>query len=252
MNTNLPDYDLFYKFIEAYSPTGFTGIKRDDPLILELEEFMEKSDQFFLVADIIQIKILFTSKRSSQMIGIEPEEVSPYHFFEATHAGDIQRHSVERAYLFKLAQDLFISQDGEAILSTNFRIRNGAGDYDNTLIQCYLFNSQIPYKTVYILQILTNISWSNKINHGFHYYTGKDLAYFRYPDKKLLNQGNMFTEREFQIIELIASGQSSEQIAAKLFLSLHTVNTHRRNILTKSGKTNISELIFELKGSGML
>lgn len=37
-----------------------------------------------------------------------------------------------------------------------------------------------------------------------------------------------------------------------LFLSLHTVNTHRRNILEKYKKTHISDVIFELMAQGLL
>ena len=47
-------------------------------------------------------------------------------------------------------------------------------------------------------------------------------------------------------------GLNSEQIAEKLFLSKHTINTHRNNILTKTGKSHISDLIYELKERGLL
>ena len=69
------------------------------------------------------------------------------------------------------------------------------------------------------------------------------MSKFRYPDKELLNLGNIFTRREFEIIKLIASGRSSEQIAEELFLSLYTVNTHRGNILKKTKKTHVSDVI---------
>ena len=55
-----------------------------------------------------------------------------------------------------------------------------------------------------------------------------------------------------EIIKLIAAGMSSEQIAKKLFVSAHTVNTHRSNILEKSGKGHISELIYEMQNRGEL
>jgi DNA-binding NarL/FixJ family response regulator len=78
------------------------------------------------------------------------------------------------------------------------------------------------------------------------------MSYFRFPDIELLNQGNVFTEREFEIIKYIATGLDSKDIAGKLFISQNTVNTHRRNILKKTHKANISELILELKDQGVL
>jgi DNA-binding NarL/FixJ family response regulator len=64
--------------------------------------------------------------------------------------------------------------------------------------------------------------------------------------------GNTFSDREFEIIRLVQQGLDSEQIAEKLFLSKHTVNTHRKNILNKAGKAHISELIYELTERGLL
>ena len=77
--------------------------------------------------------------------------------------------------------------------------------------------------------------------------SGNDFSYFRFPDKELLAIGNPLSEREFEIVSLIGSGMSSDQIAEKLFLSVHTVNTHRRNILDKTGKQSIADLIYDFK-----
>jgi len=50
----------------------------------------------------------------------------------------------------------------------------------------------------------------------------------------------------------IAEGMVSQQIAETLFLSIHTVTTHRKNILNKTGKRTTHELVFELKERGMI
>jgi DNA-binding NarL/FixJ family response regulator len=81
---------------------------------------------------------------------------------------------------------------------------------------------------------------------------GSDLSLFRFPDENLLKISHNLTTREFEIIKLIESGFSSKQIAEKLFLSVYTVSTHRTNILTKTGKATISDLIYALKEQGLL
>jgi hypothetical protein len=246
------DYKLFFKFIESYSKVGFKGIDRNDSLLLQLEAMMERHNQFFFVGDIIKIQILFTSKRSVEMIGVIPEEVTPYNFFEATHPDDIQRHNLARSKLFGLAHGLYIAERGEAVMSTNFKIRNPYEGFTQMLFQDYMFYEPEPHKTVYVLQIQTNIDWYKKIKHGYHYYIGNDVNYFKYPDDELLMMGNIFSDREFEIIKLIHSGLDSEQIAEKLFLSKHTINSHRSNILEKSGKVHIYDLIYDLKERGLL
>ena len=51
------------------------------------------------------------------------------------------------------------------------------------------------------------------------------------------------SDREVELIRLLAHGYSSDDIASKLFLSKHTVDTHRRNILAKTGAKNTIELL---------
>jgi DNA-binding CsgD family transcriptional regulator len=252
MISNFHDYSLFFRFIEAYTPCGFFDIDQNDSLIEELETAMELNDQFIYVADAIQMKIHYTSKGSKRMLGIPLDELSFYHFMETTHPDDIQRLNLGRAKILKICQELFIAEKGACILSTNYKMRTPAGTYSDFLIQCYAFFTTIPYKTVFFIKIHTNIDWHKKIRYGYHYYIGNNLSNFRYPDEKLLNLGNIFTGREFEIIKLIGSGLSSEEIADKIFLSVHTVNTHRRNILEKSGKETISELIYDLLERGVL
>ena len=49
--------------------------------------------------------------------------------------------------------------------------------------------------------------------------------------------------RELEVITLIAEGSTNTQIASKLFLSNHTVNTHRKNIMRKLGVNNTAGIV---------
>ena len=51
------------------------------------------------------------------------------------------------------------------------------------------------------------------------------------------------TERERQILRLIAEGSTSQQIADSLTLSVNTVNTHRRHVMEKLNLHNRADLI---------
>ncbi len=51
------------------------------------------------------------------------------------------------------------------------------------------------------------------------------------------------TEREVEIIKYIAEGLSNKQIADKLNLSTHTVNTHRKNIMNKLDVNNTAGIV---------
>lgn len=53
----------------------------------------------------------------------------------------------------------------------------------------------------------------------------------------------VLSDRENQIITLIAEGLTNIQIAEQLFLSSHTVNTHRKNIMAKLGVKNTAGIV---------
>lgn len=54
---------------------------------------------------------------------------------------------------------------------------------------------------------------------------------------------NLLTNRETEVLKLICSGLTGEQIAAKLNLSHDTIRKHRSNILSKTGSPNTAALV---------
>lgn len=54
---------------------------------------------------------------------------------------------------------------------------------------------------------------------------------------------NTISIREIEIMELISDGYSSRQIADKLFISMETVKSHRKNILFKLKVRNSAQMI---------
>jgi two-component system invasion response regulator UvrY len=51
------------------------------------------------------------------------------------------------------------------------------------------------------------------------------------------------SDREFEVLRMIASGKTASQIAEELHLSVTTVSTYRARILEKMGMTNNAELM---------
>ena len=247
------DYSLFYKFFVTYSEGDFTGIDPDDPLLQELDIYMDQNRQLFYITDVIQLDIKFISKGVKSMFGVDQDNVTTGFFLTTTHPDDLKRHHLARAKLISEAQEIFIKKSGTCIISSNFRGRKpGTAEYADYLYQCFLFYSKIPYESVFLILVITDISGFEKIHKGFHYYIGNDPKVFRFPDEELLSKGSIFSHSEFKIIELIEQGLSTKEIAEKLFRSPLTINTHRSNIIKKAGKSSISEVIRELKAKGLL
>ena len=60
------------------------------------------------------------------------------------------------------------------------------------------------------------------------------------------------TRREKEVLELIASGNTNQEIADKLFISYTTVDTHRSNLLQKFEAKNVAMLINMASKQGLL
>jgi len=246
------NYNIFFDFIESYLPSGFMNINTKDPIMQKLDELLDENDQFITVSDLGKIQFLYASKGIKEMLGIEPAELNPGHFVEVTHPEDLSRLGLLRAQTFIVEKEVLETQKGSALVSFTIRLRNPAGEFNNYLCQAYFFYSPVPHKAVYLLQIIGNVGWYKMKKKEFHHYKGKDMSLFRYPDEELLKIGPILSARELEIVKLVESGLNSKQIAEKLFRSIFTINTHRSNILEKSGKASIADLIFELKEQGLL
>jgi NarL family two-component system response regulator LiaR len=61
------------------------------------------------------------------------------------------------------------------------------------------------------------------------------------PPSPVLFDIDDLSPREVDVLRLIAAGKSNQDIADTLHISLHTVATHVRNILAKTGSANRTE-----------
>jgi LuxR family maltose regulon positive regulatory protein len=96
----------------------------------------------------------------------------------------------------------------------------------------------------------------------FPEYVQKLLAAFPdvEPEKNLLRNPILsdsewiepLSERELEVLQLIADGISRPEIASQLVISLNTVKTHTRNIYSKLGVNNQMQAVGKARGLGLL
>ena len=83
----------------------------------------------------------------------------------------------------------------------------------------------------------------------------EDVA--RYVGDLLIERGRRIADiglskREIEIIRLSSEGLTAAQIAEKLFLSVHTVNTHRQRIYAKMDVKNVSDMLHAASELGII
>ena len=82
-----------------------------------------------------------------------------------------------------------------------------------------------------------------------HFFTSRisEIVFARYIQGKKTVEGaaekSRITDREREIVQLLAEGKSSKEIATMLGISVRTVETHRAAIMKKLGLKSFSELI---------
>jgi len=64
----------------------------------------------------------------------------------------------------------------------------------------------------------------------------------RVPKARLTKESSI-SDREKEVLIMIASEFSNQEIADKLFISIRTVETHKRNLLEKTGCKNVAGLV---------
>lgn len=98
-------------------------------------------------------------------------------------------------------------------------------------------------KTVISSELIKAI---HKITEGKKYISeslAENLAYGFSLEKSDTDPIELLSKREFEVLSLIASGQSYKEIASKLNLSPKTVSTYRTRILEKLNLTSTAQLL---------
>ncbi|MDR7131457.1 DNA-binding NarL/FixJ family response regulator [Algoriphagus sp. 4150] len=83
----------------------------------------------------------------------------------------------------------------------------------------------------------------HQVMNGELYLCEQSKAIYYNSDASEPNTIPIVTRREKEILKLIANGKTSTQIADQLFISPHTVESHRKNLIEKFGANGMSTVI---------
>lgn len=94
----------------------------------------------------------------------------------------------------------------------------------------------------------------NSTIKGKKFYSSEllDLIFDLNEKKNAGDETGQLTISELEIVRLIAEGLTTKEIAARKYISFHTVITHRKNIFRKLNVSSVSELIMHAVKSGWI
>lgn len=242
---------LYQTIFKSYDkPSLETHIKK----IIELDKYLPYSSTFFCVTNTQTLSFEYISKNYNSCLGLKPEELlekGMRYFWSRIHPEDLENwlKALNQLMEFTLG-NIKIKDRQNANYTWNYRFKNADGIYVNIVQNTtpLAFDSQekpiigLAHYTVLDPGIKLEISASAKLLNDKQEY---ETIYFNTYSQKLLNGG--ISNRERDVIRLLIQNYSSKEISAKLNISPHTVDTHRRNILKKLNISSTGELIGMLK-----
>ncbi len=138
--------------------------------------------------------------------------------------------------------------------SYDYRLKKKDGTYVRLLQQSTPLEVDEKGNITYMLIVCSDITHFKKstgIVFTFSSLDGKTCSVYDF-DEHMLKAAELPSEREQDVLRLMAKGYSSKLIADQLNLSYHTIITHRHNMLTKTYCKNSGELIQFALSSGVI
>lgn len=205
--------------------------------------------QCFYILDYKKSVISF-QKGISKMLGYSPEEFTFELSVNCFHPEDYDKVTRLIKATLMFATENNITKD--VLFSVTYRIKHKNGQYIRILRQSYIYENDTTGKIISNLSMLSDISFlstSTKVDWRFEA-PGLDQEKF----KKYVTEEykDFFSKRELEIIHLIKKGFKSKEIGEKLSICKNTVDTHRRNILSKSNSKSTIDLLNFCNQNGLI
>lgn len=129
--------------------------------------------------------------------------------------------------------------------SYNFKIKNKAGNYIWAMHNMSIYKTNrwnVPVQFITYISDFSEVKSDDSItlcvSQKQSNYTKPVFTKTFHPYQQMFQ----LTERELDILGKIQEGKTSKEIADELNLSIHTINTHRKNMLEKTKSKNITQL----------
>lgn len=236
---------LFRETLGKSQRKPFKGTIKVEGQVLEL---FDHSNQFFFLADYSTLRILYVSPNIINVLGYAPGEFDFARFFGIIHPDDSK--AVFEIGKMVLSRELNYIAGGSSrhiALYMAYRAAKSNGKYTRISLTISRHSDQDGgiYDMVEIRDI-THVRCGTVVT--FALLGGKPLKELPQESRK----GLSISGREQEIIYYISQGYTSRKIANELNLSEFTVNTHRKNIMRKTGTSNMVDMLLFAANNGII
>jgi DNA-binding CsgD family transcriptional regulator len=247
---NVADIDMnlyINENLTDLSKNLYEGIESN---VFNVNNIVLNNNECFYIKDYINNKIIY-NKGFYNVIGYLDDDIDLDFLLNNIHPNDIE--IVNR--ISKIAV-LYCSENPYNILNNtlcvSYRRQKKDGTYIKVLSQSYITEINDEGVLVKGLTKFADISFidtSDAVNWTFE---AENLNKEVFKNNIYKAYNNFFTVREIEIIVEIAKGYTNNQISEKLYISKHTVATHRKHLFKKSNTHSVEELILFCNKIGVI
>ncbi len=221
---------------------------------------------YFYILNFQNLRMEYVDPNIKQVLGYEPGSFSLQQMLDALPPEEFnlmeKKEHLVADFLFRYLTPAAIPKYKVVYF---LRIRDAAGQCHVILHQSTPLTVSLDGKINHMLGVHTDVSHLNINNHhtvSFISLTGGTSFFNINPDKERFhpkaaqtdphNLAKSLTNQEVKVIHLLAKGLSAKTIAEELHVSFHTIRTHRKNILEKTGCANTTELVAKCLIEGVI
>jgi len=215
-------------------------------LYKKLLNFFQVGDYYYYIFNIQNIGFDLVSSQVEAMMGYKVDEITVPFFMSCIHPDDrpyfLNFETRTAGFLSALPTDKLMKYK----VRYDFRMRKKNGEYIRVLHQVAVIEHDEDGRLIRTLGTHTDVTHLKPAGLPVMSYIGMDgePSYLDIDVKNdFIESEQLLTRREKQVLTLLIEGKLSKEISELLFISKHTVDMHRKNMLKKTELTNTGELI---------
>lgn len=139
------------------------------------------------------------------------------------------------------------------IVAVNYLYKRIDGTYIHLIQRITLLEADASGR-IFSLAFISEISHIKKPGTcNLTFFVSGEIEMYRYNfDSKCMDEVKPFSDQEVKVLQLLGQGLTTKDIADKLYISRHTVDTHRRNLIKKTDCIDTTAVVTYARMVGLL
>jgi PAS domain S-box-containing protein len=222
----------------------------DEQLLDILKKVSLLPNQYFYLKYLPKKHVVYVSSSVSQILGYSDSEFDDHRLSKIIHPEDRAVVFAGISYAYSVA-NFKVFKPFELAIYFKHKAFHKNGDVKSLLWYISPISYDTDGKLLFCINVVTDISELHLSERVQIWGVGLPEEIPQFSMEGYYNSSKL-TKREKDILFYLSKGLNSKSISEKLFLSRHTIDTHRRNMLRKMEVKNTGQLMRKAINLGLL